>query len=427
MPTWWRRPLASLHGVPLRPSAPNAALPLAARRRSYGCNGAQTLAAAPPTARESPKWKSRVRTSPRTRFRRRRRDAISTAARCPRFQWLRSRIGGDLQPERAPGHLRLYGRETIVSLFRQSLFARRQQAHCFSASACDGLRAEHFRRSRASLLLRRNQVPLPPRLARRDRGQSCPSCRRFPTRRRPTPSRQDRYPARPRRAARRGRRGRITSLSRGRTGAWQWLPQQFDASILSDEASAPGLPNSPGFCRHGVPGPRGAARQARPSTGSSTASASSPPPASALLRLDVVLEQSRPVADVSLPLAMTGWAQAGCRCARADRIGRARRILRAGLDQEHRALLGAVVEAAVAKATEPFGTRRPVARSSHGPRRQKVQAEEEPAALPLWRRTRSPRAHHAAVVVLLLGVNRPPPPSSRRSHCGRAYEPASVP
>ena len=29
-------------------------------------------------------------------------------------------------------------------------------------------------------------------------------------------------------------------------GAWQWLPQQFDASILSDEASAPGLPNFTG-------------------------------------------------------------------------------------------------------------------------------------------------------------------------------------
>jgi beta-xylosidase len=29
-------------------------------------------------------------------------------------------------------------------------------------------------------------------------------------------------------------------------GAWQWLPQQFDASILSDEATAPGLPNFTG-------------------------------------------------------------------------------------------------------------------------------------------------------------------------------------
>jgi xylan 1,4-beta-xylosidase len=29
-------------------------------------------------------------------------------------------------------------------------------------------------------------------------------------------------------------------------GAWNWLPQLFDASILSDEASAPGMPNFTG-------------------------------------------------------------------------------------------------------------------------------------------------------------------------------------
>ena len=29
-------------------------------------------------------------------------------------------------------------------------------------------------------------------------------------------------------------------------GEWQWLPQLFDASILSDEATAPGLPNFTG-------------------------------------------------------------------------------------------------------------------------------------------------------------------------------------
>src|SRR5205085_3645146 len=32
-----------------------------------------------------------------------------------------------------PGHLRLYGRESPGSLFRQALVARRQQAHCYSA------------------------------------------------------------------------------------------------------------------------------------------------------------------------------------------------------------------------------------------------------------------------------------------------------
>ena len=29
-------------------------------------------------------------------------------------------------------------------------------------------------------------------------------------------------------------------------GQWQWLPEQFDASILSDEATQPGMPNFTG-------------------------------------------------------------------------------------------------------------------------------------------------------------------------------------
>ena len=30
------------------------------------------------------------------------------------------------------------------------------------------------------------------------------------------------------------------------TGSWNWLPELFDASILSDEATAPGAPNFTG-------------------------------------------------------------------------------------------------------------------------------------------------------------------------------------
>ena len=39
---------------------------------------------------------------------------------------------------------------------------------------------------------------------------------------------------------------RLRFAYRLQPGAWLWLPQQFDASILSDEASAPGLPNFTG-------------------------------------------------------------------------------------------------------------------------------------------------------------------------------------
>ena len=61
------------------------------------------------------------------------------------FQWLRSPWPEELFSLTArPGHLRLYGRETIGSLFRQALVARRQQAHCFSAATVMDFEPEHF-------------------------------------------------------------------------------------------------------------------------------------------------------------------------------------------------------------------------------------------------------------------------------------------
>jgi xylan 1,4-beta-xylosidase len=39
---------------------------------------------------------------------------------------------------------------------------------------------------------------------------------------------------------------RLLFAFRAPGGAWQWLPEVFDASILSDEATAPGLPNFTG-------------------------------------------------------------------------------------------------------------------------------------------------------------------------------------
>jgi len=51
------------------------------------------------------------------------------------FQWLRTPWSEELfSLTMRPGFLRLFGRETIGSLFRQSLVARRQQSHCFSAA-----------------------------------------------------------------------------------------------------------------------------------------------------------------------------------------------------------------------------------------------------------------------------------------------------
>ena len=39
---------------------------------------------------------------------------------------------------------------------------------------------------------------------------------------------------------------RLNFAYRMGNGDWNWLPQQFDASILSDEATAPGAPNFTG-------------------------------------------------------------------------------------------------------------------------------------------------------------------------------------
>jgi xylan 1,4-beta-xylosidase len=43
-----------------------------------------------------------------------------------------------------PGWLRLYGRESLGSLFKQSLVARRQQSHCYSAETVVDFEPESF-------------------------------------------------------------------------------------------------------------------------------------------------------------------------------------------------------------------------------------------------------------------------------------------
>jgi xylan 1,4-beta-xylosidase len=63
----------------------------------------------------------------------------------PDFQWLRSPWPEELfSLTDRPGHLRLYGRESLGSLFYQSLVARRQQSHCFSAAAVTDFEPERF-------------------------------------------------------------------------------------------------------------------------------------------------------------------------------------------------------------------------------------------------------------------------------------------
>jgi xylan 1,4-beta-xylosidase len=61
------------------------------------------------------------------------------------FQWLRSPWPEELFSLTArPGFLRLYGRETLGSHFRQSLVARRQQAHCYHAETVMEFEPDHY-------------------------------------------------------------------------------------------------------------------------------------------------------------------------------------------------------------------------------------------------------------------------------------------
>jgi xylan 1,4-beta-xylosidase len=165
------------------------------------------------------------------------------------FQWLRSPWPDELFSLRArSGHLRLYGRETIGSLFRQSLVARRQQAHCFSASTRVEFEPEHFQQM-AGLVCYYNSTKFHYfHVSRDDGGKHLRVMSALP----------DQVTAdafTPPIAIAAGVRidlrvevdyERLHFAYRLGDGGWQWLPQQFDASILSDEATAPGLPNFTG-------------------------------------------------------------------------------------------------------------------------------------------------------------------------------------
>jgi xylan 1,4-beta-xylosidase len=162
------------------------------------------------------------------------------------FQWLRSPWPDELFSLAArPGFLRLFGRETLGSLFRQSLVARRQQSHCYHASTVVEFEPEHFQQLAGLvcyyngskfhyLYLSRDET-----LGKHLRVMSCA----------PDSVQADAFT--PPVAIPAGRpvhlraevdceRLQFAYRVEGVDKEWQWLPQQFDASILSDECLAPG-------------------------------------------------------------------------------------------------------------------------------------------------------------------------------------------
>jgi xylan 1,4-beta-xylosidase len=168
------------------------------------------------------------------------------------FQWLRTPWPEEIFSLTArPRFLRLFGRETIGSLFRQSLVARRQQAHCFSAATVIEFEPEHFQQL-AGLVCYYNSTKFhylhishDETVGKHLRVMSCvpdsPQADAF------TPPIA--IPA-----------GRLVHLRvevdyerlhfayqvEGVDKDWRWLPQPFDASILSDECAAPGQANFTG-------------------------------------------------------------------------------------------------------------------------------------------------------------------------------------
>jgi xylan 1,4-beta-xylosidase len=166
------------------------------------------------------------------------------------FQWLRSPWPDELfSLTDRPGHLRLFGGESIGSLFRQALVARRQQAHCFSATTAIDFEPEHFQQmaglvcyynsSKFHYLYISANEDAEKFLQVMSAVPDQPSADAFTN---PIPIASG-VPVHLRVEV---DYERLRFGYRVEGQEWNWLPEQFDASILSDEATAPGLPNFTG-------------------------------------------------------------------------------------------------------------------------------------------------------------------------------------
>jgi len=165
------------------------------------------------------------------------------------FQWLRTPYRQAIfSLDARPGNLRLYGRETIGSLFTQALVARRQQAHCYSAACAMEFTPEHFQQA-AGLVAYYNgakfhylHVSHDEEIGRHLRVMSAlpdsPQADAFTV---PIAIPEGRIELR---AEIDHERLRFAYRLDGQD--WTWLPEIFDASILSDEATGPGQPNFTG-------------------------------------------------------------------------------------------------------------------------------------------------------------------------------------
>jgi xylan 1,4-beta-xylosidase len=166
------------------------------------------------------------------------------------FQWLRSPWPDELFSLTAcPGRLRLFGRESVGSLFRQSLVARRQQAWTFSAETRMAFDPEHYQQA-AGLICYYGAAKFHYLLVTRDErtGRCIQVMSALPD-----AARSDAFTAPV--AIPDGtidlrvdvdREALFFSWKPSSATEWTRIPTLFDASILSDEAAAPGTPNFTG-------------------------------------------------------------------------------------------------------------------------------------------------------------------------------------
>jgi xylan 1,4-beta-xylosidase len=164
------------------------------------------------------------------------------------FQWLRSP-----EPERlftlTGRALRLHGRETIGSLFEQALVARRLQAHCASVATGLDFAPAHYQQA-AGLVCYYNASKFHYLMLTHDADLG--TCLQVMSALPDQPQADAFTTSIPIEAGRPLELRAEIDFERLRFGwryageAWRWLPEVFDASILSDEATAPGQPNFTG-------------------------------------------------------------------------------------------------------------------------------------------------------------------------------------
>lgn len=168
------------------------------------------------------------------------------------FQWLRTPWPEEIFSLTArPGFLRLFGRDTIGSLFKQALVARRQKAHCVSAATVIDFEPEHYQQM-AGLVCYYNSSKFHYLYLSHDETLGKYLCVMSCL---PDSTQADAFTAPI--AIPSGKpvhlrveidyeRLLFAYRTEGQDDDWQWLLQQFDASILSDEATTPGQANFTG-------------------------------------------------------------------------------------------------------------------------------------------------------------------------------------